>query len=79
MRKEKEAFLRQVWERIKGTDCIAMDAVLEVAVKQNIEVEAAAKIIKGDAVLHKMIQEQAIHMNKFKPIRSPRGGGARGR
>lgn len=66
MRKQKEAFLKQVWERIKGTDCIAMDAVLEVAVKENIEVEAAAKIIKGDATLLAMIQEQAVGHNQIK-------------
>lgn len=66
MRKQKEAFLRAVWERIKGTDCIALDAVLEVAQKQNIEMEAAAKLIKSDAELQTLIRGQAVQMRMIR-------------
>ncbi len=66
MRKEKELFLKAVWERIKGTDCIALDAVLEVAEKRHLEPEAAAKIVKGDVKLSELIREQAVGMRQIR-------------
>lgn len=66
MRKQKEAFLKAVWERIKGTDCVALDAVMEIAQKQNIEMEAAAKLIKSDAELQSMIRTQAVQMRMIR-------------
>lgn len=66
MRKQKEAFLKAVWERVRGTQCVALDAVIEVAEKQNIEMDQAAKIIKGDKVLQQLIHEQAIKMRQIK-------------
>lgn len=66
MRKQKEAFLKAVWERVKGTGCVALDAVLEIAQKQNIEMEAAAKLIKGDAELQALIREQAVEMRQIR-------------
>ena len=66
MRKQKEAFLKAVWERVRGTGCHAMDAVLEIAEKENIEVEAAAKLIKGDVELMKLVKQEAIDMRQIK-------------
>jgi len=66
MRKEKEAFLKAVWERIKGNESVALDAVLEIAQKQNIEMEAAAKLIKGDADLQALIRSQAVHLRQIR-------------
>jgi hypothetical protein len=66
MRKQKEQFLKAVWERIKTTKCDALDAVIDTAEASNIELEAAAKIVKGDQELAALIQQQAVQMNMIK-------------
>jgi hypothetical protein len=66
MRKQKEQFLKAVWERIKSTKCDALDAVIDTAEASNIELEAAAKIVKGDQELAALIQQQAVQMNMIK-------------
>lgn len=69
MRKQKEAFLKAVWERVSTTGSLVMDSVLEVAEQQNIEVEAAAKIVKGDAELQALLLKQAIEMRQIsRPV-----------
>jgi len=66
MRKQKQEFLKAVWDLINKTKSEPMDAVLHTAIKFNIEVEAAAKIIKGDPTLQEMIAREAISSNQIK-------------
>lgn len=62
MRKQKDLFLRAVWERVRNTGSHVMDTVIEVAELQNLEIETAAKIVKGDAELQALLKQQAIDL-----------------
>lgn len=62
----KERFIVSVWDIINKTDCDALDAVMEVADKNNIDMETAGKLVNSNSALKKLIESQAYHMNQLK-------------
>ena len=64
----KEQFLVLVWGKIKQHSCGVIDAVIETAEANNLDMETAAKIINRDAPLKSLLEQEARRANNLKAV-----------
>lgn len=62
----KEEFIVAVWNLINTTKCEALDAVQEVAERNDIDMETAGKLVGSNSALKKLIESQAYAVNQLK-------------
>jgi hypothetical protein len=62
----KEQFLSEVWTKINELSCDPVDAVIETADFNKLDMETAAKIVSRDPLLKSAIEQYARALNHLK-------------
>ena len=62
----KEQFIVAVCNKINKSNCLAFDAVVEVADANGIDMETAGKLVNSNSSLKKLIEAQALGLNQLK-------------
>ena len=63
----KQEFIKKVWDKVKTTDAYVIDAIVDLAIVYNIDMETAAKIVSSNAPLKQLLEQQAIALKMVKP------------
>ncbi len=66
----RDLFLQAVWALIQSANCLAMDAIVEVAEKHGLDMETVARIITYNAPLKSLVESQARDLNQLKPVKN---------
>jgi hypothetical protein len=59
----KEQFLKDVWYKVKNHNGLVMDVILDLAIKFDIDVETAAKIVTSEPELKQLLESQSVELN----------------